>query len=710
MTAAEKIKSFASVSQLLETIENDCRSTAVLNRRYAARFIMFDNFNLYQDFIKEMAKSDMQIFNLEQLMDADNNDSWITIDTLANAIKNLKGQTVVSPFSEIVRFYKNDKFKALLEGISLMELDTDTRIYIPLIGLKHRFENFLNTFSRIEESQPVWAVSCANSQPVEIYLIPNDFPCPGSINCLKSVYEWLVFWKTHAPTERILCSSDTINTYSKYSQPDNIFDIKQIDTAFAFVTQFLNIQIDIEYQASDEHFWVQLLSLIEGKSDNIFSFKAFVEKHLNVYELSTKDLLNKWTSTSRTAFDRWLLKHFYLQFIFDNEYLNGIIIDCDDYSPLRLFKAIALSIFDDTVRPGRMMERNALLNLFDLQYELPESDLSKMREFLLAIAKTNTDKAISLCSGRFDFEKEMFVGWYKVGKLKLRALQNIYPDLAAYINDLKLDSWANKYIQAYKQAKIENRYTDEIRGFITDMNANEETFYQWYHGFELTKELLAKEKPDKVYWIDGLGIEYLSLVKEMIGKSGFHIEKLQIAKTGIPSSTEHNKFEDVERMNELDNFIHGALYQYPQTICREIDIVKNVFGKILSQTTETTIAIVSDHGLTALSRLVDSKKYAAKASHEGRYIILESEEAIDDTDYVRHKHFKVALTHASLNSKPVREVHGGCTPEEILTPFIVISNRKPAGTKVDSSENKQEATYFHSGKQKKKGFEEEELF
>ena len=52
-------------------------------------------------------------------------------------------KVVVSPFSEIVRFYKDDKFKALFEGISLIEFaDTNTRIYIPLIGLKHRFETF----------------------------------------------------------------------------------------------------------------------------------------------------------------------------------------------------------------------------------------------------------------------------------------------------------------------------------------------------------------------------------------------------------------------------------------------------------------------------------------------------------------------------------------------------------------------------------------
>lgn len=718
MTAAEKIQSFASVEELLNEIKKDSQSTAVLNRRYAVRFIMLDNFNLYQEFIKEMTKSDVEIFNLEQLVDTNDKDSWITIDALVDAIKSLKRKVVVSPFSEIVRFYKDNKFKALFEGISLFESeDTSTRIYIPLIGLKHRFENFLNTFSRIEESQPVWAVYCAKSQPVEIYLVPNNFPCPNSINCLNNVYEWLVFWKTHAPTERILCLSETLNTYSKYAQPDNIFDFRTIKNAFEFITQFLNIQIDVEYKANDEYFWIQLLSLIDCKKCSAFSFKAFVEEHFNVRQLSIQNLLNKWASPDTTEFDRWLLKHYYLQFIADNEYLNGIILDCVDYSALRLFREIALSIFVDTNSRSQIIERNTLLNLFSNQYKLPESDLSEMKEQILEIEKSDIDKAISLCSGRFDFEKELFIGWYKVGKLSLSELQSRYSDFAAYMYDLKLDSWVNTYIQAYKKAKIEDKYTDEIKRMMADKNANENSFYEWYNSneFELSKELLAKEKPDKVvYWIDGLGIEYLSLIKEIISKSNFQIEKLKIAKTGIPSSTDNNKFEDVVKIDALDNYIHNNLYQYPLTICKEIEIVKDIFNNILTQSNEITIAIVSDHGLTALSRLADSKKYATKASHEGRFIELDNSESIEDSDYIRYSNngvnYKVALTHASLNTKPVREVHGGCTPEEILVPFIVISNKKSEETLVKNTITKQQTESVVSNTQKKEGFEEEELF
>ncbi|KAA6313286.1 hypothetical protein EZS27_035918, partial [termite gut metagenome] len=437
-----------------------------------------------------------------------------------------------------------------------------------------RFVKFLSSFSRIEESAPVWAVKTGVSQPVTIYLTPSadsakGYNFPKLYRGLETMYDWLLFWKTKAPTEKIICSSLPINVNYKYSQLDNIFDIKLIETAFEFITQFLKIQIDIEYKASDEYFWIQLLSLIDCKK-GAFSFKVFVEEHFNVHKLTIKDLLNKWISTDTTEFDRWLLKHYYLQFIAENEYLNGIILDCVDYSALRLFREIALSIFVDTNSISQIVERNTLLILFAQQYKLPESDLSEMKEQILDIAKTDTNKAISLCSGKFDFEKELFICWYKVGILSLAELQNVYPDFAAYMNDLKLDSWANTYIQTYKKAKIKDEYPDEIKNIVAEKNANENSFYEWYNSneFELSDELLAKEKVDKVYWVDGLGIEYLSLIKEIISKSNFQIEKLKISKTGIPSSTDHNKFEGVAKIEDLDNYIHNNLYQYPQTVCK----------------------------------------------------------------------------------------------------------------------------------------------
>ena len=92
--------------------------------------------------------------------------------------------------------------------------------------------------------------------------------------------------------------------------------------------------------------------------------------------------------------------------------------------------------------------------------------------------------------------------------------------------------------------------------------------------------------------------------------------------------------------------------------------------------------------------------------------MLDNEEIIEDSDYIRYKrgkdNYKVALTHASLNNKPIREVHGGCTPEEILVPFIIISNKKSESTNI-KKEVAQTQTFLKSTPSTK-GFEEDDLF
>lgn len=719
MTAAEKIKIFASVDDIILDIECDRQSTSILNRRYAVRFIMLDNFTVFQELSLRLASSGINTLGLETLLSSDNKDKWITQDELKNVIKNITKSTIVSPFSEIARFYDDDRFITFFNEISLLENSQDNltrRIYIPLIGLESRFIKFLDSFGRISESAPVWSIKTGVSQPVIIYLTPSFdssqiYSFPKKYRGLETMYDWLLFWKTKAPTDKIICSSLPININFRHSQPDNIFDIKPIKTAYEFITEFLNVQFEIEYKASDEYFWIQFLSLLEDIKADSFSFKDFVNKYFNVYNLTVENVLNIWSSNNTKEFDRWLLRHYFLRYLAVNQkYLRNILIVCPDYTPSRLIIEISLSIFEYQDITDYFEERNKLLLLFEEQFKLPDSELSMINEKIKTIAQSEVSTAMNLCSGRFDFEKELFIEWYKVGKLTLPKLQDLYYDLAVYLKDFEYDSWSIQYIQAYKQAKLEDKYTNNIKEFISNKNADEHSFYEWYHTFALSKELLALEKPDKIYWLDGVGIEYLSIIKSIIDKSPFKIQKIEIARTGIPSSTEHNRFDNVIKRDELDSYIHSEQYKYPFSICKEIDIIKLLISEILNQSQETTIAIVSDHGMTALSRLVDSKKYLTKSSHEGRYIKIDSSDCIKDSDYIRCKNgddsFKVALTHASLDTKPVREVHGGCTPEEILVPFILISNINKKAEQIQATETVLEANEI----KKTVGFEEEDIF
>ena len=285
----------------------------------------------------------------------------------------------------------------------------------------------------------------------------------------------------------------------------------------------------------------------------------------------------------------------------------------------------------------------------------------------------------------------------------IKAVEDIYPEFAAYITNTKPshfrieNTWCVDYIEEYKKAKLLDRYTEEITHYIAEKNESAKTFYKWYYEFENSHSLLAEVssnaiyKPDKVYWIDGLGVEFLSYILYLIGteQSNMKVIRSQISRSDVPSSTFHNKFEgdSIVKFGALDELGHDShLYKYLYTLKDELNVLKEIVHEIIgnSKKQSCTIAIVSDHGLSCLSRKAPSKKYDGKFEHEGRYIKT-NQEALSDPDYLVHKnetdgeYYKVAFTHSSLSKAPTHQVHGGCTPEEVLVPFILLSNKNIPG-------------------------------
>jgi hypothetical protein len=240
---------------------------------------------------------------------------------------------------------------------------------------------------------------------------------------------------------------------------------------------------------------------------------------------------------------------------------------------------------------------------------------------------------------------------------------------------------------------MEDRLNDIIRDVIKEKNSTAASFYQWYFEFTNTHSLLAEMynsslyRPDKVYWIDGLGSEFLSYILYLVNqeKEGMKVMRSQITSSYLPSSTHHNRFDgqEVTRFGSLDELGHDSHgYKYLDTLKEELKVIKVIMQEIFAvgKKEKCTVAIVSDHGLSCLSRKAPSKKYDGKFEHEGRYIKT-AEGTLTDSDYLVHKNeeegqwYKVALTHSSLSKAPTHQVHGGCTPEEVLVPFILLSNK-----------------------------------
>lgn len=710
MEVSEKIKRFSSFEDLVAAIKEDVSTRDFLSQRYGVRFIMLNNFDTLRRLVTELMDMDVELVGLDSLISADEPDTWISTDMLKELVFSCTKPSLITPFSELVRFYPDEQFRGFFSEIILSEKSKRKRIYIPIIGLENRFTDFLSHFGRLSESAPIWQYNDTEYQPVEVYVIDKYKDLnPSSVGkrChLRTLSEWLQFWK-HAPKEKIICSSLPINVNRKYSRPDNIFKFTPITNAYDYITQFMDINLDFEHLKEDDTFLDILLKDIVDSHKEDFDIWAYIRERFNKARLTPDAALEVWGQPERSAYDRWLLKK-YLEHtpeLSKNEYLHTCLNDCSDLDkPYQLFTKLAQHIF---YVPGQAAlfhdERERIMRQLSKQFvqNVPLSQQEWIQKHIIETGKVSTDSAVFFCTGTFDFEKEYLMGVYAhhKGEECARKALKLYPELGYYLEETiptefaGKQEWAYNYAELYKRAKIEDSLTDDVLKVVRDKNASRDAFYGWYFNFANTRERLNKLsnsttlQPDKVYWLDGLGVEYLSLIRKLIEEDGqFHIAYSEFTRANLPSETTLNGFyeEGVRKFEGIDKLGHdSAQYKPCGTLVKEIDMVCEYTKRIISDNRgmPVTIAIVSDHGMSALSRKADSRKLEGKYDHEGRFLQVEKDKFADDDFFFTHQneddqqYYRVALTHSSLSKKPTHEVHGGATPEEVIVPFIIISNK-----------------------------------
>lgn len=276
-------------------------------------------------------------------------------------------------------------------------------------------------------------------------------------------------------------------------------------------------------------------------------------------------------------------------------------------------------------------------------------------------------------------------------------IATFFPDLYTYMNEgigvaTGVPDWVNPYIEQYKKAKITNRYTTEIEQLINKLNGSESSFDVWYNSFCSTYTLLQNRGDIEVfYWIDGLGIDWIPLIKSIIAErkdQQIFLNEIRIARSLLPTRTEINKKDlqrllpqgvQLEKSGDLDTLAHRPDNISPFTIIKEIDVIRRSFEEILQKYIGKKIAIISDHGLTYLSQLLKGKNMpSVESDHHGRIAIREKADSTMDSSYFRLEDNKTlcALKHESLCAKVPsgQGAHGGCTPEEVLVPIFIISS------------------------------------
>ena len=223
------IKNFKSIEELFHAIEADKKARLPSAQRYPLRLIFLNNFDSFKAIISYLLEHEVTTFQLKTLLPRD--DGWFTLDNVLNGVKLLRKDTVVVPFSEMLRFFPVIEFNTIIT--SLFEIENSsinyfTRIYIPLVGLKERFEkDFLRTFHRRDNWAPIWNLEEQLDKKIKIYQVAYNAgfeacAVPKDFKTINSTSDWLELWKQDN-LDNIICKSKSMAYLHEKFLPDAIF-------------------------------------------------------------------------------------------------------------------------------------------------------------------------------------------------------------------------------------------------------------------------------------------------------------------------------------------------------------------------------------------------------------------------------------------------------------------------------------------------------
>ena len=271
------------------------------------------------------------------------------------------------------------------------------------------------------------------------------------------------------------------------------------------------------------------------------------------------------------------------------------------------------------------------------------------------------------------------------GKEKIPdAFKKNYPAMNDYLADFDFgDAEITTYFRRYKKIKLCNVNDEDFKNHVREL-----ALTRPYNRFETRKKFLEDaDKNSKLYWLDALGVEFLSYIKARAIQLELSAA-IKIARAELPTLTSQNKnFYDewrgdkFDKNSALDELKHSPeKFGAPTYIDDELKIIDGVLAEIKNSLTNhhaEKIILTSDHGASRLAVMFGHEnkfKMNSDGEHGGRCCPIN---ALDEkppcateengwwvlANYDRFAGGRLASV----------EVHGGATLEEILVPVIEFS-------------------------------------
>lgn len=668
--------------ELAALVNQDKASNIPSATRYPVRFIFVKDVWTVKNIVEMLKQRSAMVVDVSNVFPLNfSSDGFPTASTLLQEISTQDGDLVVVSAGNLIRFWSDDEFGLLVS--SLMEFENslrtpNRRIYVILEGLAERFDAvFWDKRRRHIGIDPRWVLDSPRST-VRVNMLRFDYQINGR-NVLPDVKSLAGLWQGPKQDE-FICCSQTLRTKTCYCS-DDVVSFIDLDTPPEFLQKVMHIDVScIPYEKGEDGFWTELIN--EFRNTKLHSVRTLLEKKYNLNNAEEANWTDIFVSKSKNDYERWVIKNFVVRCTDDDalEFVRLTFGAVRGMSVEEFVEQCWMSPFQETLSKELLAQRFVVLR--DIHTLLGKRvPIQIERELEEKLSTGDPSTLAPLVTGITFAERKWLVrNWELVNDLKDK-----YSALHYYLSDVNVVSdspFTDKllaYINEYKRCKLRNTITDELESLLEDLNKDESSFYDWYYSLPTAAKLIGGDICGSLHWVDGLGMEFASLVCKKLEEMGYEAE-VHLARANLPSTTGSNMFQGIERIDALDSYIHGkTTYQYPDDLVKELELVADEILPPLASL-KKDFCLVSDHGFTvfACNKFQKVHKFKfEKVRDEGRYAELDpgqkvphDEDVVVYEDPESERKFVLALRHISVSQTPKRESHGGATPEEVLVPVI----------------------------------------
>lgn len=549
------------------------------------------------------------------------------------------------------------------------------RVILLLRGVANQVSRIIEEDSRMKAQKRAYVTDDAVTQ----IAILNTAPESGLVKDVGIKYLIRTF-------EDGACESVTVATSLDLSNA--LLHVTSLLDAYAILNATIKgFNLDKEIGTNEQ--WSRLLKEIKDAGNMTALFDNYdIDNGIleNLHEAITGLEFKNWLAFVFCKWNQEQITNPYLQ------YVVGKTSHFEDFKDNILTMITTISHTDPDFR--KMYDsRKRLVRDF------PDEDVA----IFLKANEIDLEEAIYRFTDNTSYERKAIIKWIVHHGLS-DAIEYVYPALAAYLKKYTftcpvLATELTAYVDAYKRQKVLNQLDSDFLKIV------EEYASRYLYAQLPTRDSAIQAIQDKnnayLYWIDALGVEFLSYIEVLAKKKGLSM-RVDITRSDLPTITKTNKhfYENWAggrkyKEKELDEIKHkeegGYLFtndEDPIYIPAELDVIERAINTAAIELTMhrcQSFVIASDHGA---SRLAVLNKHElpydtdTKGEHSGRccayFEDCEVPFSVKENDYIVLSDYGRFRKSRAANV----EVHGGATLEEVVVPIITLTLKKNSGIKI----------------------------